>query len=104
MTNSDNGQTPEQTPTPGTELRPMEPNERIIRANGVDLCVQTFGDRADPPPSSSSWEGLVRHLYGLFRQSRTRVLRSLPVRTACQHSLCHHVRAKALTPIGLPTA
>jgi pimeloyl-ACP methyl ester carboxylesterase len=27
----------------------MEPNERIIRANGVDLCVQTFGDRADPP-------------------------------------------------------
>jgi pimeloyl-ACP methyl ester carboxylesterase len=27
----------------------MEPNERIVRANGVDLCVQTFGNRADPP-------------------------------------------------------
>ena len=49
MTNSDNAQAPEQPPTPGPEIRPMEPNERIIRANGVDLCVQTFGDRADPP-------------------------------------------------------
>jgi len=49
MTNTDNGQAPEQTPTPGPEIRPMEPNERIIRANGVDLYLQTFGDRADPP-------------------------------------------------------
>ena len=49
MTNSDNGQAPEQLPTPRPELRPMAANERIIRANGVDLCVQTFGDRADPP-------------------------------------------------------
>jgi pimeloyl-ACP methyl ester carboxylesterase len=49
MTNSDNGQAPEQPPTPGPEIRPMEPNERVIRANGVDLCLQTFGDRADPP-------------------------------------------------------
>src|ERR671920_2125927 len=49
MTNTDNGQAPEQPPTPGPEIRTMEPNERIIRANGVDLCVQTFGDRADPP-------------------------------------------------------
>jgi pimeloyl-ACP methyl ester carboxylesterase len=49
MTNSDNGQAPEQPPTPGPEIRPMEPNERIIRANGVDLCLQTFGDRAHPP-------------------------------------------------------
>src|SRR5215216_527498 len=48
MTNTDNGQAPEQPPTPGPEIRPMEPNERIIRANGVDLCVQTFGNRADP--------------------------------------------------------
>src|ERR687889_1896344 len=48
MMNGDNGQAPEQPPTPGPEIRPMEPNERIIRANGVDLCVQTFGDRADP--------------------------------------------------------
>src|SRR5918998_2899224 len=49
MTNSDNGQAPEQPPTPGPEIRPMEPNERIVRANGVDLCVQTFGDSLDPP-------------------------------------------------------
>src|ERR671933_703073 len=49
MTNTDNRQAPEQPPTPGPEVRPMEPNERIIRANEVDLCVQTFGDRADPP-------------------------------------------------------
>src|SRR5918911_4306302 len=49
MTNTDNGQAPEQPPTPGPEIRPMEPNERIILANGVDLCLQTFGDRADPP-------------------------------------------------------
>ena len=49
MTNSVNGRAPEQPPTPGPEIRPMEPNERIIRANEVDLCVQTFGDSADPP-------------------------------------------------------
>ena len=49
MTNGDNAQAPEQPPTPGPEIRPMESNERIIRANGVDLCVQTFGDGADPP-------------------------------------------------------
>jgi len=49
MTNSDHAQAPEQPLTPGPEIRPMEPNERIVRANGVDLCVQTFGDRADPP-------------------------------------------------------
>src|ERR687894_833413 len=45
MTDSDNGQAPEQPPV----IRPMEPNERMIRANGVDLCIQTFGERADPP-------------------------------------------------------
>ena len=49
MTNTDNGQAPEQPPTPGPEIRPMEQGERIIRANGVDLCLQTFGDSADPP-------------------------------------------------------
>src|SRR5918998_3528814 len=49
MTNSDNAHLPEQPPTPGPEIHPMEANERIIRANGVDLCTQTFGDRADPP-------------------------------------------------------
>jgi pimeloyl-ACP methyl ester carboxylesterase len=49
MTNTDNGQAPEQPPTPGPEIRPTEQGERIIRANEVDLCVQTFGDRADPP-------------------------------------------------------
>jgi pimeloyl-ACP methyl ester carboxylesterase len=49
MTNGDDAQAPEQPPAPGPEIRPMEPNERIVRANGVDLCVQTFGDRADPP-------------------------------------------------------
>jgi pimeloyl-ACP methyl ester carboxylesterase len=27
----------------------MESNEKIVRANGVDLCVETFGDPADPP-------------------------------------------------------
>src|ERR687894_380012 len=49
MTNTDNGQAPEQPPTPAPEIWLTEPNERIIRTNGVDLCVQTFGDRADPP-------------------------------------------------------
>jgi pimeloyl-ACP methyl ester carboxylesterase len=49
MTNGDDAQASEQPPAPGPEIRPMEPNERIVRANGVDLCVQTFGDRADPP-------------------------------------------------------
>ena len=24
-------------------------NEKIVQANGVDVCVQTFGDRADSP-------------------------------------------------------
>jgi pimeloyl-ACP methyl ester carboxylesterase len=27
----------------------MESNEKIVRANEVDLCVETFGDPADPP-------------------------------------------------------
>src|SRR5919112_101349 len=49
ITNGNDAQAPEQPPAPGPEIRPMEPNERIVRANGVDLCVQTFGDRADPP-------------------------------------------------------
>jgi pimeloyl-ACP methyl ester carboxylesterase len=49
MTNGDDAQASEQPPAPGPEIRPMEPNERIIWANGVDLCIQTFGDRADPP-------------------------------------------------------
>jgi len=38
----------ERLPIPGPELWSMEPNERIIRANGVDLCVQTFDNSADP--------------------------------------------------------
>jgi len=49
----------------------MEPNERIIRANGVDLCVQTFGNSADPAilliggaASSMDWweEGFCKRL------------------------------------------
>jgi pimeloyl-ACP methyl ester carboxylesterase len=24
-------------------------NEKVVQANGVNVCVQTFGDRADPP-------------------------------------------------------
>src|SRR5215216_967929 len=47
MTNSDNAHVPEQPPAPGPEIRPMEPNERIVRAKGVDLCTQTFGDSAE---------------------------------------------------------
>ncbi len=35
-------------PPSGPEVRPLASSERIVRANGVDLCVQTFGDRADP--------------------------------------------------------
>jgi pimeloyl-ACP methyl ester carboxylesterase len=71
MTNGDDAQAQEQPPAPGPEIRPMEPNERIVRANGVDLCVQPFGDRADPPillimggASSMDWweEGLCERL------------------------------------------
>jgi pimeloyl-ACP methyl ester carboxylesterase len=36
-------------PTPGFEIRPAESDGRIVQANGVDLCVETFGDPADPP-------------------------------------------------------
>ncbi|MGI8911783.1 MAG: alpha/beta fold hydrolase [Rubrobacteraceae bacterium] len=51
----------ERPPTPGTEVRPPETNEKIVHANGVDLCVETFGDRADPAillvgTSMLSWE------------------------------------------------
>lgn len=45
MTESDK----ERLPTPGPEVRPVASSERMIRANGVDICVQTFGDSADPP-------------------------------------------------------
>jgi pimeloyl-ACP methyl ester carboxylesterase len=44
MTGSDG----ERPPTPNPEVRPVESAGKIVRANGVDLCVQTFGDRADP--------------------------------------------------------
>jgi pimeloyl-ACP methyl ester carboxylesterase len=27
---------------------PLRPNERIVHANGVDICIETFGDPADP--------------------------------------------------------
>ena len=29
-------------------MQPRKSNERIVHANGVDLCVETFGDPADP--------------------------------------------------------
>src|SRR5215203_5779252 len=38
----------ERLPTPDSEIRPTGSNERVVRAHGVDLCVQTFGDPADP--------------------------------------------------------
>lgn len=31
-----------------TERTPLASHERIVRANGVDVCVQSFGDAADP--------------------------------------------------------
>jgi pimeloyl-ACP methyl ester carboxylesterase len=43
MTRSDR----ERPPTPGPGVRSLVSNETIVRANGVDLCVETFGDRAD---------------------------------------------------------
>jgi pimeloyl-ACP methyl ester carboxylesterase len=50
MANGDNSRVPEQQPpAPGPQVRPTEANERIVRANGVDLCVQAFGDRTAPP-------------------------------------------------------
>lgn len=44
MTKSDG----EGLPTPSPGVLPMEPKDKIVRANGVDLCVETFGDPADP--------------------------------------------------------
>ena len=44
MTKSDK----ELPPTSGPEAQPVASNERIVRANEVDLCAQTFGDPADP--------------------------------------------------------
>jgi pimeloyl-ACP methyl ester carboxylesterase len=35
-------------PAPGPERRPERTSERIVRANGVELCVETFGKPADP--------------------------------------------------------
>ena len=48
-TSGDDAQTAEQPPTPGPEIQPVKSNERIVPANGVELCVQTFGDPADSP-------------------------------------------------------
>ncbi len=55
MTGSDR----ERPPTPGPEVRPMESNDKIVRANGVDLCVETFGDPADPPDPSYPRSGCL---------------------------------------------
>ncbi|MGH3146239.1 MAG: GNAT family N-acetyltransferase, partial [Rubrobacter sp.] len=38
----------ERMPAPRSKVRPTKSDEQIVRANGVDLCVQTFGDRTDP--------------------------------------------------------
>jgi pimeloyl-ACP methyl ester carboxylesterase len=48
MTNRDHPRPPDRAdafaPGPGS----LRPNERIVQANGVNLCVETFGDPADP--------------------------------------------------------
>jgi pimeloyl-ACP methyl ester carboxylesterase len=59
---SDDARAPEQLPTPSSEVRPVAAGGRIVRANGVDLCAETFGDPADPAillvgNSMLSWEG-----------------------------------------------
>jgi pimeloyl-ACP methyl ester carboxylesterase len=51
MTTSDNAQAPAPSvpgpSVPAPEVQPGEANDRIVQANGVDLCVETFGDPAD---------------------------------------------------------
>jgi pimeloyl-ACP methyl ester carboxylesterase len=39
----------EEPPTPSPEVRLVGTDERIVRANEVDICIQTFGDQTDPP-------------------------------------------------------
>jgi pimeloyl-ACP methyl ester carboxylesterase len=49
MGNGDNARVPEQQPLgPAPEVRSPASEERLLRTNGVDLCVQTFGDSGDP--------------------------------------------------------
>jgi pimeloyl-ACP methyl ester carboxylesterase len=38
----------ERPPTSIRKIQPSASSETIVEANGVDLCVQTFGDPADP--------------------------------------------------------
>jgi pimeloyl-ACP methyl ester carboxylesterase len=38
----------ERPPTSSRGVQPSASDETIVQANGVDLCVQTFGDPADP--------------------------------------------------------
>lgn len=45
MTESDK----ERPSTPGPHVQVTGSAEKIVRANGVDLCVDTFGDPVDPP-------------------------------------------------------
>jgi pimeloyl-ACP methyl ester carboxylesterase len=40
--------TDERSPLPESHIRHLAFDETIVRANGVDLCVQAFGDPADP--------------------------------------------------------
>jgi len=55
----------ERPPTPIRKAQRSASNETIVRANGVDLCVQTFGDPGDPAillihgaaTSMHGWEG-----------------------------------------------
>ena len=50
MENGDNARLPEQQPpAAGPDVQPPVSDDRIVRANGVDLCVQTFGDSANLP-------------------------------------------------------
>jgi hypothetical protein len=61
MTKSDR----ERPSPPGSKVQTMESNEKIVRANGVDLYVATFGDRADPRSALWPMPSIRRGIYFL---------------------------------------
>jgi hypothetical protein len=58
----------------------MSTGERIVNANGVELCVESFGIPADPARPADPWSGLgmtAAHVVGMSQRAAVTQLPAL---------------------------